>query len=179
MTMAQPGIGNAAVVNVELSKQSQYAILAMAYLAGQPPQRLVPIREIGASVDVPRPFLSKILARLSKGGLVKARRGPHGGVMLSRSAAQTSLGDVVHVLDGLPEHSRCYLGLPGCDDRNPCPLHATWKRVRADLDRELRELTVQDLWSVRRGPRKRKGVCRVRLDGPRGKRAGEGVVRTR
>ena len=74
--------------NVDLSKQSQYAILAMAYLAGQPPQRLVPIREIGASVDVPRPFLSKILARLSKGGLVKGRRGPHGGVKLSRGAVQ-------------------------------------------------------------------------------------------
>ena len=164
---------------MDLSKQSQYAILAMAYLAGQPPRRLVPIREIGASVDVPRPFLSKILARLSKGGLVKGRRGPHGGVMLSRSAAQTSLGDVVHVLDGPLNHTRCYLGLPGCNERNPCPLHETWKRVRADLDRELRELTVEDLWSMRHGPQKKKRASRARLERPRRKRTAEGVVRTR
>ena len=164
---------------MDLSKQSQYAILAMAYLAGQPPQRLVPIREIGASVDVPRPFLSKILARLSRGGLVKARRGPHGGVMLSRSAAQTSLGDVVHALDGPVEHSRCYLGLPGCNDRNPCPLHATWKRVRADLDRELRDLTVEDLWSMHRGPHKKKPASGVSFRSPRRKRAGQGVARVR
>jgi Rrf2 family protein len=171
--------GDSAVLNMDLSKQSQYAILAMAYLAGQPPRRLVPIREIGASVDVPRPFLSKILARLSRSGLVTARRGPHGGVMLSRSAAQTSLGDVVHALDGPLEHSRCYLGLPGCNDRSPCPLHATWKRVRADLDRELRDLTVEDLWSMRRRPHHKKRASGLRLKSPRRKLAGQGLVRTR
>jgi Rrf2 family iron-sulfur cluster assembly transcriptional regulator len=150
---------------VDLSKQSQYALLAMAYLAGQPPRRLVPIREIGANVDVPRPFLSKILARLSRGGLVTARRGPHGGVMLSRSASRTSLGEVVELLDGTFEHRSCYLGLPGCDDRNPCPLHATWKKVRAELDRKLHELTVDDLRNTRPAPPARSKSARRRRAG--------------
>lgn len=142
-------------MSVDLSNQCKYAFLAVAYLAKQKPDRLVPIREIGDNVNVPRPFLAKILATLSRNGVVKTRRGPNGGVMLARPPGQVRLGEVVRIVDGPLENGRCYLGLPQCDDRNPCPVHATWRRVRDELDRSMHERTLDDLKRVRR-PKRRK-----------------------
>jgi Rrf2 family iron-sulfur cluster assembly transcriptional regulator len=136
-------------MSVEPSQEAKYAILALAYLARQESARLVPIREIEDGVGVPGPFLAKILAKLSRTGLPSTRRGPQGGVRLSRRPREVSLGEVVRTLDGRRRKATCYLGLPYCSERNPCPIHAVWRREVDRLDRVMHERTLADLHRVR------------------------------
>jgi len=135
-------------MQMDLSKQAAYAIQAMAYLAERR-GRLVPIRKISESVDAPLPFLAKILSTLSRNGIVIARRGPKGGVMLSRPPAEISLGEVVAVLDGPETNGRCFLGLDSCSESNPCPVHESWRKACNGMARAMRERTLEDLQSVR------------------------------
>jgi Rrf2 family protein len=131
-----------------LSKPCQYAIQAMLFLSEQERGRLYPVREISRQAQVPLPYLSKILGRLAREGLIEARRGPHGGVMLSRRPGKVSLGEIVQALDGAPAESVCYLGLAECSDRQPCPVHESWKRLRRQLDGTLNRKTLVDLKRV-------------------------------
>jgi len=131
-----------------LSKPCQYAIQAMLFLSEQESGRLYPVREISKHARVPLPYLSKILGRLARHGLVEARRGPHGGVMLNRRPAKVTLGEIVTALDGAPVEGACYLGLAECSDRQPCPVHESWQRVRRQLDGTLNRKTLVDLKRV-------------------------------
>ena len=134
---------------VDLSTQCKYAIRAMGYLATRQSNRLVPISEIGDQLDVPRLFLAKILAALSRNGLVSSRRGPGGGVKLGRPPAEVPLAEIVRVLQPGHANGDCFLGLDRCDGHNPCPLHETWSELRRDLGLALGQRTLEDLKRVR------------------------------
>ena len=133
------------------SKTCQNAILAMAYLAEQPPGELCPIREIGAATRIPAPFLGKIITALSRADLVSGRRGPRGGVTLNGAPDTIAIQDILEAVEGPPRGQRCLMGLPACNGERPCPLHDTWIRLREQLDRELHGLTLADLSGVRGG----------------------------
>jgi Rrf2 family protein len=134
---------------MHISKQANYAMRALAYLAEQP-GRLIPIHQVGEAICVPLPFLAKIFSTLSRAGLVTARRGPKGGVTLCRPASQVSLGQVVHLIDGARANGHCFLGLGACSERNPCPVHNGWHEAHERLSRSLRERTIEDLCRFQR-----------------------------
>ena len=148
---------------VILSKPCQYAIRAMTYLAEQGAGDLRSIREISERADVPLPFLAKIINTLSHHGLVTARRGPKGGVTLSRSPDEVTVGDIVEAIDGPAGDGTCILGFPECSDVTPCPVHDRWKHVRGEIDRTLHGRTLTDLAHARaREKEKRKRKPKTR-----------------
>lgn len=128
-----------------LSNRCQYALRAALHLSAAPEGRYVPVREIAAALDLPQPFLSKIAQALVQAGLLRARRGPDGGLALARPATSISLRDIVVATDGPELFRECVLGLPGCNDVRPCPMHGAWVTERVRLDAMFREATLATL----------------------------------
>jgi Rrf2 family iron-sulfur cluster assembly transcriptional regulator len=127
------------------SNPIQYAIRAVTYLGGQDPEKLCSIYEIAREMEIPRPFLAKIVNRLSRRGLVKAKRGPSGGVRLARKPFQITVYEIVDVMGAGTDSEECILGLSACSDLAPCPLHDNWKSVKPVLLQSLHGQTVADL----------------------------------
>lgn len=132
------------------SRPAQYAIRAMTYLGGQEAGKLSSIREISREAEVPLPYLAKIINRLSRSKLVRAQRGPSGGVMLGRPASRIRVEDIISAVGGRLEFKQCVLGLSDCSDEMPCPVHESWRSVRQHLSKSLHERTVSDLVRARR-----------------------------
>ena len=129
-----------------LSKSCVYGLRATIYIATrQAEQDYVPIREVSRELKLSFHFLTKILQTLTEDGLLRSYRGPSGGVALAKPANKITLLDVVNSLEGKNLFRRCVLGLARCGDRRPCPLHETWARHRADLQRHLGETKLDDL----------------------------------
>lgn len=121
-----------------LSKSCVYGMRAVLYVAGQPAgSRHVAISEIAKQLGLSFHFLTKILQGLTERGILLSYRGPRGGVALGRPADQITLLDIVEALDGKELFSSCILGLEGCGERKPCPLHRQWARQRAALRKAL------------------------------------------
>ncbi len=140
------------------SRTAEYAIRAMAFLALQKPGKLSGAREISEAERIPMPFLWKILQMLTRRKLVRSFKGIRGGYELARPAEGVNLSDVILATDGQDVRQSCVLGLPECDNRNPCPLHDRWKEVRASMTQMLDETSLADLAQVarrRRGSRAR------------------------
>lgn len=72
-------------------------------------------------------------------------RGPNGGVGLARPANQISLLDIIEAIDGSQIFTDCVLGLPGCGEQTPCPLHKPWAKRRDDLQQMFRRATLASL----------------------------------
>jgi Rrf2 family iron-sulfur cluster assembly transcriptional regulator len=140
------------------SRSTEYAIRAMTYMAMQQPGQLVGARKIAQAEHIPIPFLWKILHLLTKRRLIRSFKGIHGGYQLASSADDIPLSTIVNATDGTEIREGCILGLPECDNRNPCPLHEQWKGIRTEMTRILDETSLADLAKVakvRRTARKR------------------------
>lgn len=100
------------------------------YLAGLKCGDFVPIREISSGTGISPSFLTKILRVLNENGFIESSRGPNGGVMLRRHPKSITLKDIVVALDGPGLFENCVVGLPGCGQEKPCPLHDQWSVTR-------------------------------------------------
>ena len=129
-----------------LSKSSTYAIQACAYLASKGPDAtFTPISEVAETLSIPYHFLKKILAELTQKGVLHSQRSAKGGVGLNRDARNISLLDIIVALDGSTLFTDCLLGLPGCGERRPCPLHTAWATERTRLQLMFSSTTLADV----------------------------------
>lgn len=142
------------------SRSSGYALQALTYLAAQPSGKLVGAREMATSLEIPMPFLWKILRRLSEKKLVRSFKGVRGGYELARPARAISVLEVLAAGRGADQIGRCVLGLEMCDDRDPCPLHAQWKNLRKQIEARFQATTLADLVRDSKPAKKRRGHVR-------------------
>jgi Rrf2 family protein len=128
------------------SPTCQYALRALTHLALHQGEGPVLSRNIATREGIPQKFLSKILHDLRIKGIVHSRRGPGGGFTLARPPMQITVGEVVSLMDGIPDVSgRCILGLDQCRDENCCALHEAWKRFRQQYAATVEALSLHDL----------------------------------
>ena len=123
-----------------ISRSASHALRALLELA-QDPERWRTMPELAAAADLPAPSLEQLLLKLRRAGVVEARRGRHGGYRLQRPAASLSLAEVLAALSPAvvpaePEDSH---------DATTRVTEALQRRLRRALERELQQLTLEDL----------------------------------
>ena len=74
-------------------------MVALADLALQPAERLVPLGEISERQDVSLPYLEQLFVKLRRSDLVTSVRGPGGGYRLSRDPSQIRVVDILAAVD--------------------------------------------------------------------------------
>jgi len=141
------------------SKTCQLAMRAMERVAAaelRDPDAWVAQADLAKELDVSGPSLGQIVFRLRRAGLLEARRGPRGGVGLSRPADEIRVSEIIGSIDGAGLAGRCILGFDACTNEAPCPAHPVWSSVRPVLERELEEKTLLDIVRSVEGKRRLK-----------------------
>ena len=128
-----------------LSRTCEYGIRAMMQLATKSPHEFIAVRKISNELEISFHFLTKICQQLSRAGLVRSYRGPNGGVKLAKPASKISLMEIVVAIEGSNLFTECVLGLPGCGDESPCPLHDSWAHVRGELIQMLEKRSLSQI----------------------------------
>lgn len=129
------------------SRACEYGIKAILYIATQSLQgRRAKMPDIVANAGSPEAFTGKILGNLAKHGIVQSHTGPYGGFQMDRKKMKsTKLSEIVFAIDGDGLFNGCGLGLSECSNAFPCPMHAGFVKVRAELKEMLEATTVFDL----------------------------------
>ena len=128
-----------------LSNTAEYALRTVLEIARQPNGEIISVDLLAERLEIPRNYLSKILHRLGREGILLSTRGKHGGFRLAQPARKISLYQVVTPFDGISSERGCLLGRAFCSDRNPCEAHASWKEVSERIARFFQETTVAEL----------------------------------
>ncbi|MBX3730814.1 MAG: Rrf2 family transcriptional regulator [Candidatus Sumerlaeia bacterium] len=123
-----------------LSQTAEYALRAALVLAHHDPVSLV-AADIAATAHVPPDYLAKVMQALRRGGLVRSRRGYHGGFSLSRPATAITILDVIHAVEPTGRLHECPLGL-ACHESGLCALHRSLDEATAAFERHLAGLTL-------------------------------------
>lgn len=129
-----------------LSKATINGLRALLYLASRDRNgEYTGIRELSEELDISFSFLTKVLQTLTQQGILHSYRGPKGGVALAIPADTLVLLDLIHILEGEDFFDTCLLGMPGCGEKKPCPVHEFWKHTKAALQKEFRATTLSQL----------------------------------
>ena len=83
-----------------------YAIHSLVYMAKKPLDTLTTLSELAAWMRTVWPsismtYLSNVVQRLTRGGLLRSHRGVAGGYSLARSPERITLWDVTEVINGV------------------------------------------------------------------------------
>lgn len=132
---------------MKISTKGEYGIRAMLYIAMHGEERPVTSHEIAKRQGIPEPYLRQILALLSKDRLVHSNRGPQGGHVLGRKAAEISLRDILRTLEGQSTAIDMILALPCTIDigTEHCAIREVFLEVKKAIERILTETTLEDL----------------------------------
>lgn len=112
------------------SRQCEYALQAVLYLALQPEEEMTSIKNLVKRLDIPYHFLGKILQDLTRKGLLRSMKGPTGGFALAMPARDITLFHIVEAIDGIDFTKSCVLGFSECSGKSPCAVHDTWSGLR-------------------------------------------------
>ena len=128
-----------------ISKTCNYGIRAALYVASKTDLQFVPIRKISADLKISFHFLTKILQVLTQKNIMASYRGPKGGVSLAKPPSSITILEIIEAIDGLNLFQGCILGLPECNNSNPCPLHEKWAFMREELKTTFQQANLSEL----------------------------------
>lgn len=133
-----------------LSNSCKYGIRAITYIASRPGgSGNIGLKEISNSLDLPTPFLAKILQMLAKQKILSSTKGPNGGFVLLKKPEQITLYDIVKSIDGDDLFTNCVMHNNSCRcsdaDKPPCLLHDEYTNIRVDLHRLFSGKTIANI----------------------------------
>ncbi len=140
-------------MSVIFSRACEYAVRGLVEMARHPEQTSWTIPEVAEQSINAGPFFSQDLSITGEGGILNSTKGRQRGFSFARSVDKIFLIEIVQIIDGPTLTHDCALGLPNCNDDNPCPFHVQWKRVRVPLIEALSQESLAHLTTYgRRGP---------------------------
>lgn len=118
-----------------LSNTCKYAIRAAIYLAvNSEKDKKIGIKKISKDLDLPTPFLGKILQTLAKHKLLSSTKGPNGGFGLGKDAKDILIIDIVSLIDGIDIFNKCGIGVKNCSEENKlCTIHSRYSKLREEM----------------------------------------------
>lgn len=126
---------------MQITRQADYAVRAVLYLAQLGPDRRAATSQIAEDQQIPPSFLAKIVSQLSVAGLLQTSRGARGGVSLARPPEQISLLEVVEAIDGPILLNECVSPNGVCTFGDDCPMRPIWCDAQSELVERLNKTT--------------------------------------
>ncbi len=129
---------------MQITRETDYAIRSVLYLS-QNRHGIKMVDEIAKEKEIPKPFLSKILQKLSRAGIVKSYRGIKGGFGLAREPKKISLLDVIVAIEGSVAMNICAIDRRSCKFSDACAVHPVWVELKKQTESFLKRYNFEKL----------------------------------
>ena len=141
---------------IRITKLTDYGILVLRHLTGQPPGTLVSAPDLAKATFLPPPTVGKILRILGKAGIVTSQRGAQGGYGLGRHPDEISVADIITAFEGPIALTECLSDeAPTCDVEPICPTRSNWDRISQAIRTALEEIPLSEITVPQSGWRER------------------------
>lgn len=85
---------------MKYSKATNYALHTMVYLVTLPEKSMTGVQSLANMQKLSPTYLSKILTKLAKGGLIESTTGVNGGYRIAKQKDKISFLDVIKAIEG-------------------------------------------------------------------------------
>jgi len=144
-------------MSIIFSRQCEYALQAVLYLALKPQGEMISIRELTNKLEIPYHFVAKILQDLTRKKLLTSHKGPSGGFALGMPAKDITIYKIIEAIDGDSFLHNCILGFPNCANDKPCAVHDQWSDIRDRINKMLITKNILEMANETRKPQYKSG----------------------
>ena len=130
---------------MRINRRTDYAVRVMLALARRPAGSRISTSAVQEEMLIPRPFLQRIIADLSKAQLIATFTGPSGGLQLARPAGEINLLQIWEAIEGRLVLSDCLESPHDCPLNPLCPVNSRWARLQLGMRRELESARLDEL----------------------------------
>ncbi|MDQ0229706.1 Rrf2 family transcriptional regulator [Metabacillus malikii] len=125
---------------MKYSKATNYALHTMLHLAMSNTTKPVGVQTLAEQQQVSPTYLSKILTKLVKEGMVTSVSGANGGYSLVHGWESISFLDIIYAIEGKSSLFECHF------NHGPeCLIQKVMLRAEEKMEEELRNQTIADL----------------------------------
>ncbi|MFB5676738.1 RrF2 family transcriptional regulator [Paenibacillus terreus] len=125
---------------MKYSQATDYALHVMLYLVAAAPDKPVGVAVLAERMGVSQTYLSKMLTKLVKAGLIQSVSGANGGYRLRRNWDDISFLDVIHAIEGTASMFECSL-----DHGSECLVQQVVAQAEQQLEQFLDSKKIADL----------------------------------
>lgn len=125
-----------------INRRTDYAVRVMLSLARRSPGARLSTQTVQEEMLIPRAFLQRIIADLSRAELLQTFAGSGGGLELARPAEAINLRHIWEAIEGPLLISDCLEVAGECPLDAGCPVRFRWSRLQSLM---LHELEATDL----------------------------------
>ncbi len=132
------------------SQRFGYAVHALCYMAKKPAGALTTLPELSSWLQsvwatISQTYLSNVIQRLARGGILRSHRGVSGGYSLARPAEEITMRDLIELLEGVALE-QCSLSLESdCPVLGFCAIQRKLRRVEEAFLESLEQLSIAEL----------------------------------
>jgi Rrf2 family transcriptional regulator, iron-sulfur cluster assembly transcription factor len=126
-----------------ITRNTDYALRAICYIASK--NKIVSVSELVDILGVPRPFLRKILQRLSKERLLESSKGQGGGFRLKVTPKNIFIIQVMQIFQGPVGFNGCFLKKEVCPNKRTCSLRKKIHTIEKNALLQLRQINIASL----------------------------------
>jgi Rrf2 family cysteine metabolism transcriptional repressor len=131
---------------MKLTTRSEYALLALTYLARHSNEGYISIDTVAKAQEIPPKFLEQLMLAMKRAHLLRSVKGQRGGYTLAKAANEITLAEVIRLFDGAlaPTESvseNFYEPTPIEKEKN---LVKVFKDIRNYVSTKLEKTTIAD-----------------------------------
>ncbi|MFN0190364.1 MAG: Rrf2 family transcriptional regulator [Aestuariivirga sp.] len=131
---------------MKMSTKGRYAVMAMIDIGQNSTGAPVSLAEIAERQEISQEYLEQLFGKLRRAGLVHSARGPGGGYVLAKSAADIPMADIIVAVDEPLRVTRCEGdAVEGCVKGEQCCAHDLWSSLGRQMMYFLGSITLDDV----------------------------------
>ncbi len=126
---------------MKYSQATNYALHTMLYMVALPLGTTIGVQQLAELQELSPTYLSKILTKLVKAGIIESTPGINGGYRLRRNKADLSFLEVIHAIEGTASLFHCDDGL----DHRGCLIENVMTHAEQQMEDYLKERKLVEL----------------------------------
>lgn len=131
---------------MKISTKGRYSLRMLLDLAINQNNGYIALKDIAERQNISKKYLEQIVPLLNKSGLLRANRGYQGGYMLSKPAAQYTVGEVLRLTEGSLAPIACLEHESNdCPSASECMTLPIWEGLYKVITDYLDNITLQDI----------------------------------
>lgn len=130
---------------IRLSRLTDYAFALLTQMVRES-KSVWAASDLAERTGLPLPTVAKIMKRLTKSGIITARRGALGGYSLAKTAHTLSIAAIIEAIDGPIAITDCTEGgNHSCRVEPICPMSAGWNMVNRAIRQAMEGVSLADM----------------------------------
>lgn len=130
---------------MQVSVRTLYGLRALTELGLHPDNGPMHARDVAETLGMSKDYLNQIFAVLKSEGIVRSKKGPHGGYRLGRPPREITLAEVMSALEDPVLVATCTEpALSDCERIERCSTQTVLSQVAFQIESILEEITLAD-----------------------------------